>query len=405
MIDYANIKSKSYIFAVILTLLAHNIWAQNSAPSSHMVFDDNFDGDIIINKVRVPKDGEAMCTYYECLGWGGAGAGYSGIQAHPKAHVYIFSIWDNKKHTSPIKAVFTGPGTEIKPFGGEGTGLKSWNFELGWSKDVWYTFIARCWPSDDNTFYGLWVQAGDTEKWTHLVTMDVSAPNGSFSGRTDAFIEDWVDSGSNQRTINLRGGWKRKLDGSWYPFKECEYSVNKRDLVEGKRSYNFRENWNGGTSKDATGPFYYMVTGGNETRSEVQNPSKHAIEFIDKNLGYPTIKITKLSAENTDGSILIRWETDNATLPQFAYKIQLFDNRTGKGNALVSMTERKADSQAVTLDASSINLSGKTYYLHLQCIDILDGVSKTKITEIGIRNTALSERPHRLSSLSKIIHS
>ena len=66
--------------------------AQNSAPSSHFVFDDNFDGDIIMNQVRIPKTGEATYTYYETLGWRGKGAGYAGIQAHPKAHLFIFYL-------------------------------------------------------------------------------------------------------------------------------------------------------------------------------------------------------------------------------------------------------------------------------------------------------------------------
>ena len=73
--------------------IAGTLSAQNSAPSSHMVFDDHFEGDILIQEVRVPKSGEAMYTYYETLGWRGMGAGYAGIQAHPKAHNYIFSIY------------------------------------------------------------------------------------------------------------------------------------------------------------------------------------------------------------------------------------------------------------------------------------------------------------------------
>jgi hypothetical protein len=85
---------------------------ENAAPSSHMVYNDaSFDGDILINEVRVPKNGEAMYTYYEALGWGGKAGGYAGIQAHPKAHNYIFSIWDHKEHTAPIKAVYHGSGT------------------------------------------------------------------------------------------------------------------------------------------------------------------------------------------------------------------------------------------------------------------------------------------------------
>ena len=75
----------SFYLAVVLACRA--AVAQNSAPSSHLVFDDDFVGDIVINEVRVPKDGEALYTYYEALGWRGKGAGYAGIQAHPKAHL------------------------------------------------------------------------------------------------------------------------------------------------------------------------------------------------------------------------------------------------------------------------------------------------------------------------------
>ena len=82
-----------FVFGALVTFAclgtAH---AQYSAPSSHLVFDDNFDGDIVINSVRVPKGGETMYTYYEAIGWRGTGAGYCGIQVHPRAHLFIFSI-------------------------------------------------------------------------------------------------------------------------------------------------------------------------------------------------------------------------------------------------------------------------------------------------------------------------
>ena len=266
-------KIRLIAFYCALLIVTAGVHAQKSAPSSHMVFDDHFDGDIIINQVRVPKMGEAMFTYYETLGWRGLGSGYAGIQSHPKARNFIFSIWDNKSHTAPIKAVFHGPGTETKKFGGEGTGLKSWNFKLGWSTDVWYTFVARAWPVGKHTHFAVWVQAGDTKKWTHLVTMDVAVPNARFRGGTDAFIEDWVNTGKNVRVANLRGGWKRKMDGTWFPFGQTRYSVNSWDLVKGKRSYDFRTNWDGGVSKDKTGAFYYMKSGGAMTKPTSKNPS------------------------------------------------------------------------------------------------------------------------------------
>jgi len=46
--------NKSPLTFVLLST-AFVVVAQNSAPSSHFVFDDRFDGDIVINEVRVPK--------------------------------------------------------------------------------------------------------------------------------------------------------------------------------------------------------------------------------------------------------------------------------------------------------------------------------------------------------------
>ena len=183
--------SSLLVFSLFIT---GTLAAQNSAPSSHLSFDDNFDGDILIQEVRVPKSGEAMYTYYETLGWSGLGGGYAGIQAHPKAHNYIFSIWDNKNHAAPIRAVYHGARTKIEGFGGEGTGLKSWNFELGWDTDAWYTLVLRSWDVKGHTHCGFWVRSSKTEIWTHMVTMDVASPKAYFQGGTDAFIEDWLST-------------------------------------------------------------------------------------------------------------------------------------------------------------------------------------------------------------------
>lgn len=231
-----------------------SLQAQDSAPSSHLNFNDNVNGDIIVNEVRVPHGGEATYTYYETLGWRGSAAGYAGIQAHPDGHNFIFSIWDNDAHTAPIQALYTGHGTTATPFGGEGTGLKSWNFDLGWQTGVWHTLVARSWPiANDHTCFAFWVKRGDDQLWYHLVTMDVAAPHAEFEGKTDVFIEDWLTSGAESREINVRQGWKRNSSGQWIAFSSGRYSVNSIDLIAGNRSYNYRTNWDGGTKIDATG--------------------------------------------------------------------------------------------------------------------------------------------------------
>jgi hypothetical protein len=378
-------KRPAFAIAMLLALFASNSLpsnAQNSAPSSHLVFDDNFDGDIVINEVRVPKSGEALYTYYEALGWRGRGAGYAGIQAHPKAHLYIFSIWDHKDHSAPIKAVYRGPGTETVGFGGEGTGLKSWNFKLGWATDVWYTLVARNWPVGDHTYYGFWVRAGDTKQWTHLVTMDVAA-KATFQGGTDAFIEDWSNSGTKPRTSHLRGGWKRKTDGTWFPFGAGRYSVNSWDLIRGKRSYNYRTNWNGGVERDETGDHYFMISGGKNTTPSTSNPSKHAIQRKETEPDYAIVKIRNAKVAIADTKTLsVSWEVDNTTTPPFGFDIKVFDNQEGRGKPLASVSQRVPHARAATLNVSSLKLESDHCYLHLECVDILDRRSKPFVIAI-----------------------
>ncbi len=349
---------------------------QDSAPSSHMVYQDaSFPGDILINEVRVPKDGIAMYTYYEALGWSGKGGGYAGIQAHPKGHNYIFSIWDHKEHSEPIKAVYHGAGTLTENFGGEGTGLKSWNFELGWESDVWYTLVARCWPVGDHTFYGYWVRSGKSGRWTHLVTMDVAAKDAYFNGGNDSFIEDWLATGEKARTTHVRNGWKRKPDGKWHAFGSARYSVNAWDLVEGKRSFNFRTNWDGGVAKDETGEFYFMTSGGVDTKPTSENPSVHTIKRTEDKPSYGEIKLlsgTVSRAEN--GHIAVKWEVDPDTLPPFDFTITAHDNPEGKGEPLVTIQRTEPHARAFAI-APAKDLSPDKQSWFLRCRDILGNES------------------------------
>ena len=354
--------------------------AQNSAPSSHLVFDDRFDGDIIINEVRVPSGGEAMYTYYEALGWRGTGAGYAGIQVHPRAHLYLFSIWDHKEHTAPIRAVYRGAGTETVGFGGEGTGLKSWNFKLGWSADIWYTLVARNWPVGDHTYYGFWVRAGDTKRWNHLVTMDVGVAKARFQGGTDAFIEDWSNTGAKPRTTTMRGGWKRRLDGTWFPFGGAKYSVNAWDLDPGKRSYHFRRNFDGGVKRDKRGAYYYMVSGGAKTAPTTTNPAQFSIKRRETEPAYDKLTIEQASLVVTENMTLaVRWRVSPTTTAPFSSHLAVFDHPKVIGKPLARVDQQVPHARSATLDLSGLGLASGRYFARLTCVDILDRQSPATV--------------------------
>ena len=360
---------------------------ENAAPSSHLVFDDNFQGDIIINEVRVPADGEATYTYYETLGWRGKAAGYAGIQAHPKAHNYIFSIWDHKEHEAPIKALYHGPGTTTEKFGGEGTGLKSWNFELGWKTDTWYTLVARCWAMGERTHHGFWVRSGETGAWTHMVTMEVAAEQAFFLGGTDAFIEDWLETGKNRRVSNLRAGWKRRHDGTspgaWHPFGSARYSVNAWDLKPGKRSFNFRTNWNGGVAKDDGGDYYFMVAGGKETGAEVENPSTHAIKRDEKKPDFVPLKLTGGKARWTkDGKMVVEWVADSKTLPPFRTAIAIHDDRQGEGKAYATGQWSEPHRRRAEFSLPTSRVTPKPLFALVTCEDLLGNQSAVLVLPV-----------------------
>ena len=346
---------------------------QNAAPSSHMSYSGaNVAGDILINEVRVPKDGEAMYTFYEALGWAGQAGGYAGIQAHPKAHNYIFSIWDHKSHTAPIRAVYRGSGTRTTPFGGEGTGLKSWNFELGWDTDVWYTLVARCWPVGDDMFYGYWVRSDKTKMWTHMVTMAVAAKDAYFRGSNGSFIEDWVETGQNARSVHLRNGWKRKQTGEWHAFGAARYSVNAWDLAPGKRSFNYRTNWNGGVAQDDGGKFYFMTAGGRKTALTSANPSTHSIARTETAPAYRPITIQSATLTQTSPTTFrAQWKIDPTALPQFSFVITA---HAGQAERLV--LAQQAEPHARETEFTLPKHAGPTkLQWHLRCRDILDNES------------------------------
>lgn len=360
--------------------------AQNSAPSSHFSFrfDNNTRCEILINEVRVPSSGVAMYTYYESLGWSGNAGGYGGIQEHPynNGKPYIFSIWDNPAQSGKIKEVDVGFGTETEPFGGEGTGLKSMNFVIGWEPDVWYALVARCWPVSTHTYYAYFVRDGTSDIWRHLVTMDVSAENALMSP-SSSFIEDWSSTGVNARETNIRKTWKY-AGGNWYPMERGYYSVNKGDIEPGGRSYNFRTNWDGGIKEDATGKYYYMISGGASTSPTCDNGTTFSIPRPGETApDYPPFKAASLHAIVSGSDLIVSWSRDSTTLPLLTYTLEVFNDSSCSGTALASVSKTDLKRVADTLDISSLTPENKKYFLRMSVTDIL--VNETaKIIPFGL---------------------
>lgn len=307
-------KIKNISLIMLLILAFTNVSAQNSALSGHLAAKDDLSGDIIMKTLNIPH--KTLYTYYCALSWntGTEAGGYCGMQNHPDGNNFIFSIWDPLSTNEPIKAAYTGAGTEVQNFGGEGTGLKSWNFELGWAEGYDYQLVARRWDYANHTYFGYWVHDIYSENWTHLVTMDFPVANVKFNGSTNSFLEDWSTSGQNMRKVFQKDGYKRRTNGIWEPFNDVTYRINTYDIEPGRRSYNFKDNYDAGVEDG----YYYLQSGGNTipsfsgTSTNLTNlfpvpPTNLPIDFYITNLTE-----TELS-----------WTVPNSSTPQFKLQVKI----------------------------------------------------------------------------------
>ena len=79
---------------ILFFIISFNGFSQDRAPSLWLKYQDNFQGDILINTIRVQSP-SPLYTYYCTLAWnaGEEGGGYCGIQEHPDGRNFIFSLW------------------------------------------------------------------------------------------------------------------------------------------------------------------------------------------------------------------------------------------------------------------------------------------------------------------------
>ena len=151
--------------------------------------------------------------------------------------------------------------------------------------------------------------------------------------------------------------------------------MNRWDLVPGKRSFNFKTNWDGGVASDDDGSFYFMTAGGRVTKPSAANPSRHSIKRKDTKPKYEAIKLksAKLGLAKR-GKLVVTWETDSQTLPQFGFKITGHDNPSGQGEPLFQLESVEPHARRAELPMQKA-LGQAQVFVRIRCLDILDNES------------------------------
>lgn len=352
--------------------------AQNRAPSVYLDYKDFYEGDIIINTLRVASP-SPLYTYYNamCFGGGVDGGGYCGMQNSPQGPNFIYSLWDPTTVHEAIRAEYIGEETNIANFGGEGTGLRSLNYKVGWLPNQWYTFVTRVWNLNDHSYYGFWVFDQTNNSWHHLVTMNYPVKNLKFTSRTSAFIEDWMGNGSSVREIHRKEGWRRKLNSQWFALNQATIARISPD----DGCANFIENYDGGVINNE---YFFIKSGGSNTHP-VTNISGTTINVSNNNTSpnFKSGEITNLTFKRNIDSLEINWAVNNSKSPQFSYTVELYNNSSFNGTPITSYSEIKPQARQAKIKISNL-LSG-TFYLKMFINDIFDtrsNVLTNVITEI-----------------------
>ncbi len=359
---------KKRLLSVTFILLYQLAIGQNRAPSCWLKYQDNFQGDILINTVRIQSPSPTY-TYYCTLQWnaGIEGGGYCGIQEHPNGRNFIFSIWDPISSSDPITAPYTYSGTQIESFGGEGTGLKSWNFDIGWSTDQWYSFVARVWDDNAHTMFGYWVYSHSKQEWYHLVTMDYPVANVRFNSSTNAFIEDWFGNGWNTREVHQKRGWKRKSeDLSWYPFISAFFNRVSPD----PGAANYIDHYDGGVMPD----YYFMKSGGAVSPTTNASGSMLSLNNSDNDPGFTTGEITEMNTTVEENHLILDWDVDKSKSPQFSYHVEIYDNQDFSGSPIIKLDQAIPHAKTSNIDIGTLS-EGTEYYIRFYIIDIFDNQS------------------------------
>ncbi|MDO4224297.1 MAG: DUF3472 domain-containing protein [Bergeyella zoohelcum] len=366
-------------------------FSQNRAPSAYLRYpSETAAGDIMVNKVSVHAP-SPLYTYYCNLQWnaGGEGGGYCGMQEHPNGRNFIYSIWD-PSNKQPITAAYAHPTTKVERFGGEGTGLRSMNFGIGWEEDVWYTFVTRTWGQSDHTMFGFWIFDEKGQKWTHLITMDYPVSNVRFNGVTGTFIEDWLGNGENAREIRHKDGWKRNAKTlEWKAFNSSRFNVVKNDLG----AKNYEKNYNAGV-KDG---YYFMRTGGTTTPETGIDGALLSLPTTLAKPDYAVGEAKDFSKSVAKNQLSFSWGVNEARLPQFSYHIEVYDNPDFTGSPVLVKDEVLPHGRNLTLDTSTLK-HGQDYYIEFYIIDIFDNQSSvyrekfTAITDyLGVENNVVND--------------
>ncbi|MBR4394375.1 MAG: TIR domain-containing protein [Oscillospiraceae bacterium] len=185
--------------------------------------------------------------------------GYVGFQRlEDGTYTALMQVWDVSYTADGQEQLVRARVVQPRPedgiiFSSGGTGVK-YAQVFPWKEAHWYQVMLYCTVDQEtgNTDLEFWIQDVETEQWTRLCIFDLGAPDVSFRGDLQFFLQNFYDQAAGDiRTMELRNA--KILTSEWFFLSSG--SLNQGSDYRG--SYRF----------GAEGDTVYLITTGVENKA------------------------------------------------------------------------------------------------------------------------------------------
>ena len=269
----------------------------------------------------------------------------------------VWSFWGASKEGEPVRVAASSEYTYPRQYIGEGAsgslGGPVWPFIR---QNRWYTMLMRVWePAGiehaQYSYIGRWVKDVESEQWHLYGIMRLPVPATSFTGNA-GFLEDFGNGGRSVRSMHRRLGYFRK-NGQWLKSDTVTYDVPpKRGELD---TY-----WVVNRLPEGDHEVLAMELSGNRALlpqrlqgDPLELGKKHA--FTVKQPELPALDrpgVLEVEAKANGQQVAVSWTIPASAAPQFAYRIELFDNPACQGPPRVIREERMPTVQTVLVEAA-----------------------------------------------------
>jgi hypothetical protein len=235
---------------------------------------------------------------------------------------------------------------------------------MPWKLGAWYQFVVRAWTYHSYTYFGFWSFDEDAGVWTHHATLSYPAPNILMNAGAGAFLEYFGPKGSRssrkERRAEYNYNWARSLSRTWMPLNYARFTTNPANPGAAQNAYD----------ASVQHGAYLMQVGGDTT------PTLHdgAILSLPHTDTTPALTVGRTPAASASysratGRLTVSWSSDPTLSPQFAYRVEVFDNQTWNGNPIFSQADVAPHVRSISANA---RLIGSTYFVRVSTTDIFD---------------------------------